>query len=468
MILRESNFYNFLNDLQMKKTVKNVLILMLFGVFAFNTASAQFDDLYYDPETDESFIFTSSDYDGNDYNDQAYGDDYSDTEYDSDYDDYDYQYSSRIRRFRRSNFNYGYYHPYYAERMYYDGYSAFPRTSIYIGFGNPYYGFWSYHQRRSYRNWLRYRYYNPYAYYGYGYGHYGDTYYNNYYTNNYWSNNYYYDNYYYDNWNYGCPNNGWGWSNNSNGNANSNSNSNNGTDTYWGGRNGSSTSSSTSGPTRKPNLRTPKHLHAVSVSNPGDREPNREGNIKTNRPPNTRKRVKGHSIGIGNDKGTSGRFNQRPPKRPTRKRAKALRNNERDVRMGTTRPNTTTRPTRKHRRHDVKTSRRPKRDIEVRNPNRSNPYTSPSRSNRRPQSVYNGSSRRPNRSSGSMRSGSSRSSNSGSMHRSSRSSSRSGSMRSGSSSRSSSSGSVRSSRSSSSSSSSGSSRRSNSRSGGRG
>ena len=83
------------------KNNKTISFLVALLTFSFVTVSmAQYDDLYYDPSSDDS---PSATYEyENDYNDEYDEYDYDDEEYDDYeyYDDYDYQYSSRIRRFK--------------------------------------------------------------------------------------------------------------------------------------------------------------------------------------------------------------------------------------------------------------------------------------------------------------------------------------------------------------------------------
>ena len=89
-------------------------ILIGFGSMNLN---AQFDDLYYDPETDEDFAYRSIQVDDNyqEYDEYAYDDEQYDNA-----DEYDYYYSSRIRRFRRSSMRVGFYNPFYTDIAFYD------------------------------------------------------------------------------------------------------------------------------------------------------------------------------------------------------------------------------------------------------------------------------------------------------------------------------------------------------------
>ena len=75
----------------MKKLVLSPFLLLILGLLPLSILQAQFDDLYYDPNTDESFIFNSSNYDdGYDYDNVAYEDEYD--ERNENFDDYSYDY----------------------------------------------------------------------------------------------------------------------------------------------------------------------------------------------------------------------------------------------------------------------------------------------------------------------------------------------------------------------------------------
>src|SRR4029079_18001460 len=106
--MQKMSFYN----------LKNYLIALGFTC-VIPAANAQFDDVYYDPDTE----FT-----GNNNsivnNDQGYSSEENVTYYDNDeyqyFDDYDFYYSSRIKRFYRPSFGYGFYDPYFVDSYYYD------------------------------------------------------------------------------------------------------------------------------------------------------------------------------------------------------------------------------------------------------------------------------------------------------------------------------------------------------------
>ena len=121
---------------------------------------AQFDDVYYDPDTNTGAfgISTEDNYSESNvtyYDDDSYGY-YDDEEY-AYYDDYDYYYSSRIRRFQRPYTGFGFYDPCYVSYNYYDPYYYdayyYPGASIYISFGDA--DYWSYRQWRRWNRWNR-------------------------------------------------------------------------------------------------------------------------------------------------------------------------------------------------------------------------------------------------------------------------------------------------------------------------
>lgn len=124
-------------------------------------ASAQFDDVYYDPDKDYQDVSTN--YDDSKYNNYSSEDDvtyYDDEEY-AYYDDYDYYYTSRIKRFHTPYRGFDFYDPVYVSYNYYDPFYSdayyYPGSSIYISFGNS--NYWNY---RHWRNWNRYNRWNHY------------------------------------------------------------------------------------------------------------------------------------------------------------------------------------------------------------------------------------------------------------------------------------------------------------------
>ena len=173
----------------MKNYNLSAFLIALFALASVNLAQAQYDDLYYDPDTDAS-------YSSNDY-DQYSSDDYyeEDASY-SDFDDdpYDYYYTSRIRRFHRPYYGFNYYDPVYVDMAYYDPYSrpgavtvliydnnfgrnnwnswgrynrwnSFNRYSAWNSWGNPYSSF---NRWNSWNSWG-----SPYGYSSFGYNNFG-------------------------------------------------------------------------------------------------------------------------------------------------------------------------------------------------------------------------------------------------------------------------------------------------------
>jgi hypothetical protein len=138
-----------------------------------------------------------TDENGNTYitNNYYYGDNY---DFENEY--YDYEYASRIRRFHRNYYGFGYYDDCYTNYYWYTYDPFLFGTSIYIGYSwwrprpwRYYYGWsWGWNYGWSY-GWA----WNPYGYYGYSYWGWGA--YNNGYWNGYWDGYYagsYYPNYY--------------------------------------------------------------------------------------------------------------------------------------------------------------------------------------------------------------------------------------------------------------------------------
>ncbi len=143
---------------------------------------AQFDDVYYDPDA----FYSGKSYGYDDNTPPASGEEiiyYDDDSYEY-IDDYDYYYTSRIRRFYNPYIGFGFYDPIYVGFNYYDpwayDYYAYPGASIYLSFGFGFNFFWNnwYYAPggcyAGYNNW----YYPSYTYWN-GCGYYGNPYYNN-------------------------------------------------------------------------------------------------------------------------------------------------------------------------------------------------------------------------------------------------------------------------------------------------
>jgi hypothetical protein len=202
----------------MKKNKMLALVAVLLTMGATNSVFGQYDDLYYDPETDSDYYYDNSSLSEDSYayndNDDDYG--YDDEEYE--FEDNEYHYSSRIRRFHRPYYGFSYFDPVYVDRYYYDPFYFndpfyYPGTTVLI-YDNYYPGFrrnrwnwgwgwnsWSgpsfYFSNNSYYNPWRSSWYDPWYGYGgntyivnnyYGGGYYGGGYYNNYYCPPSWGN----------------------------------------------------------------------------------------------------------------------------------------------------------------------------------------------------------------------------------------------------------------------------------------
>ncbi len=121
----------------MRNLIQNS-VLWLATMFLFASQGfSQYDDLYYDPDRQQSVTTTSTTSDRT--QDLSFGEQSGD--YDSEhYDyqkDYDFYYSSRINRFHRPNRGFDFYSPMFVDMAYY-GYRT-PGVSIYVGTGyyNP-------------------------------------------------------------------------------------------------------------------------------------------------------------------------------------------------------------------------------------------------------------------------------------------------------------------------------------------
>ena len=99
------------------KKLNYILVLSLFLIAG--VVKAQFDDLYYNPDTDDTYYSDEYYDDGDDY------DYFDDDEYDE-YDDYDYwrdydnYYSSRIRRFNQPSMRLGFYNSWAYNSVFFD------------------------------------------------------------------------------------------------------------------------------------------------------------------------------------------------------------------------------------------------------------------------------------------------------------------------------------------------------------
>ncbi len=157
-------------------------------------ASAQWDDLYYNPATDEAIVYgdrfeqeENVDWrnqldDGQAVQEKYYAESRQEDDGSEYY--YEYYYSSRIRRFHRPFYGFGFYDPCYVDAAFYDPFYA-PGVSIYI------YNDYDYWRWRSWRRWNRWHgWHHPW------WGHGGGWYANNFFINNYYYGVYGYN--YYD------------------------------------------------------------------------------------------------------------------------------------------------------------------------------------------------------------------------------------------------------------------------------
>lgn len=135
---------------------------MLFAVLLLAVpAFSQYDDIYYNPDTDADYYGYNDDY-RDDYRSSQYRGDrryanerrqqvdqyYTADEYDY-YNDYDFYYTSRIRRFHRPMYGFGYFDPVYVDAYYYDPFLV-PGSTVLI-----YDDFFSYRDWVRWRNWRR-------------------------------------------------------------------------------------------------------------------------------------------------------------------------------------------------------------------------------------------------------------------------------------------------------------------------
>lgn len=179
------------------KNLSNHLVLALFLAFISQSIQAQFDDIYYDPDRNAAPYNTqvSPTPTRDDLKDS--GDEYrsynpQESSYDDEYGEWenqDYYYTSRIKRFHRPVYGFGFYDPFYTDYYYYDPYEFNPwyydrdiyssSWRFYASTGpvfwsfRPYWSYWDYCNGWygwPYSRWNYYSYYQPYYHYG-GYYH---------------------------------------------------------------------------------------------------------------------------------------------------------------------------------------------------------------------------------------------------------------------------------------------------------
>lgn len=142
----------FFKPPDMKNYCIKSLMLLAVLLLAF-PAFSQYDDIYYNPDTDSDYFgYNDDNYRGDQRANQnpGYADQrrqqvdqyYTADEYDY-YNDYDFYYTSRIRRFHRPMYGFDYYDPVYVDAYYYDPFVV-PGNTVLI-----------YDDFFSYRDWVR-------------------------------------------------------------------------------------------------------------------------------------------------------------------------------------------------------------------------------------------------------------------------------------------------------------------------
>ena len=252
----------------MKPNYSILTMTMIAFLMAIVSASAQYDDVYYDPSKDGGTSVSEVQTEptkpaDNNYNNQqpdGTNDKYFDN--DEEYDDYDYYYSSRIRRFNRPMRGFDYFDDCYVSSYNYDPFWS--GTTIYVGFDS----YWDYNRWRRWNSWN----YGPSFGYGFGFGpSFGWNYgYNNYYSP--WScysynpyppfGNVYYNNYYYGDYGYGG-----GWYNG--GGYNNGNNNYYGNTVYYGPRKGGGSLTELKGNPRGFTHSTPSNPRGFTNQTPG-------------------------------------------------------------------------------------------------------------------------------------------------------------------------------------------------------
>ena len=136
----------------MKKYVLKFSSLFILAWLVSYTALAQFDDIYFDPDTDQAYVESYTREGGDTYVTENYY--YDDEDYDYyDRNDQDFYYSSRIRRFSRPMmYSAGFYDPFFFDPFYYGG------SGMFLSLGNRY---------NSWNRWNRFNRFNNFAF-GYG------------------------------------------------------------------------------------------------------------------------------------------------------------------------------------------------------------------------------------------------------------------------------------------------------------
>jgi hypothetical protein len=202
----------------MKNTLNN-LFLAIFLAMISQGIQAQFDDIYYDPNRDQSAtekINTNTNTKEETYNQpenegRIASDSYAYDDESASWEEQDYYYASRIKRFHRPYYGFDYYNSCYVDNFYYDPFDFDPffyNRDIYVSS----IGYNDYYRWRRWNSWNRYSYWNQwdvcfgYAPFTFNYS-YAYWPYSNYYYNNNWSGyNSYHNGYNNGNWNNGNDN----------------------------------------------------------------------------------------------------------------------------------------------------------------------------------------------------------------------------------------------------------------------
>lgn len=126
--------------LNMKLLMKLSTLLLVFGISS-TAALAQYDDVYYDPERNNSRTTT----DRRQVQPKTTPTYAEEQNYDEGYDDeeYDYYYTSRIRRFHRPYTGFDYFDPIYVDAYYYD---AFARPGVTVLIYDDPFGYYSFNR----------------------------------------------------------------------------------------------------------------------------------------------------------------------------------------------------------------------------------------------------------------------------------------------------------------------------------
>lgn len=135
-----------LNDMMRIRNIMILLALTLLSAPAFG----QYDDMYYNPDTDQNYYNYDDTYAQDRSSNRSYSnarmedlEQFRDGDQYDYYNDYDFYYTSRIRRFHRPLYGFGYYDPVYTDAYYYDPFLN-PGNAVLI-----------YDDYFSYRDWVR-------------------------------------------------------------------------------------------------------------------------------------------------------------------------------------------------------------------------------------------------------------------------------------------------------------------------